>query len=264
MWVPMSTVSYNSEEFLRNALDTLVKEHKVQSYMYIFHYGENGDKDHFHVYVQPNKKLDFMDITEQYFLEYVPGHQKPLRCRPWRCSKEEDWILYDLHDQEYLASKDFDGSQDGKIPYDKSDMRYNEDFDWEVAYRRAKATIRTSARSLSIALDQGVPVTHLIETGAPPNLITQVMHAKKLDNTNELRMTIANLKSEFPKLDFLLHFYFNANIVFTDSGEVSGLVDSTGTVLGIDDESYKNYIIDLQKTNSYARLKTEQENCQIN
>lgn len=244
---PMSTISYNSEEWLVANLEKLVKLHYICFYMYIFHLGENGDKDHFHIYVQPNKSLDFMDINEQFFTQYVPGQKKPLKCRPWRPSKEEDWILYDLHDPEYLASKDFDGSQDGKIPYSPNDMKYNEDFDWDIAYRRAKATIRTSARSLSIALDKGESVTKLIETGASPTLLTNVMHAKGFDKTNELRKEIAFLKSQIMEIDFLFNHYFQCKLVFDEDKTIVGLLDSHGNSLPLDYETFNQYTINLTK-----------------
>ena len=100
---PISTISYNTEPFLKEKLDTWYQAHIIQAYQYICHKGEDGDKDHIHVRIEPNKKLDPMDLIEQ-LREYQIGKDKPLGCRPFRPSKEEDWILYAVHDEEYLKA----------------------------------------------------------------------------------------------------------------------------------------------------------------
>ena len=82
---PISTISYNSELFLKEKLDNWIKAHIIQTYMYICHKGEDGDKDHIHVRIEPNKKLDPMDLQAQ-LLEYKIGNDKPLGCRPFRPS----------------------------------------------------------------------------------------------------------------------------------------------------------------------------------
>ena len=101
---PISTISYNTEPFLKNTLDMLYKQHIIQNYMYIFHKGEDGDKDHFHVRLEPNRRIDPMDIKEL-FSEYDSKNIKPLGVRPFRPSVEEDWILYALHNKDYLKTK---------------------------------------------------------------------------------------------------------------------------------------------------------------
>ena len=37
---PMSTISYNSEKFLKSQLDYLLRSHVIDYYMYIKHIGE--------------------------------------------------------------------------------------------------------------------------------------------------------------------------------------------------------------------------------
>ncbi len=62
---PISTISYNTEQFLKETLDNWIKQHIIMNYMYICHKGEDGDKDHIHVFIEPNKKLDPMDLMEK-------------------------------------------------------------------------------------------------------------------------------------------------------------------------------------------------------
>ena len=88
---PISTISYNTEAFLHEKLEIWLNAHIIQAYQYICHKGEDGDKDHIHLRIEPNKKLDPMDLQDQ-LKEYQIGCEKPLGCRPFRPSKEEDWI----------------------------------------------------------------------------------------------------------------------------------------------------------------------------
>lgn len=115
---PISTISYNSREFLLEKLNLWVEQHLIQTYQVIFHKGEDGDKDHAHVRIEPNKKLDPMDLTEK-LKEFVQDNDKPLGVRPWRPSQEEDWFLYAVHDSQYLKLKYKSGEKGEKLPYKK-------------------------------------------------------------------------------------------------------------------------------------------------
>lgn len=121
---PLSTVSYNSEVFLISLLEDLYSKGKICNYMTIYHLKEEDEtKDHWHVYLEPNKQIDSTKL-QSLFNEFDPNHEKPLGCQPFRFSKvdpefhPDDWILYNLHDPKYLASK----GQSRKYHYDLSDV----------------------------------------------------------------------------------------------------------------------------------------------
>jgi len=101
---PISTISYNTEAFLIEKLEELRKAHTIQAFQYIKHKGEDGDKDHIHLRIEPNRALDPMDLTDL-LREYQFGKDKPLGVRTWRPSKEEDWFLYAVHDSAYMKLK---------------------------------------------------------------------------------------------------------------------------------------------------------------
>lgn len=151
---PISTISYNTEPFLKEKLDTWYQAHIIQAYQYICHKGEDGDKDHIHVRIEPNKKLDPMDLIEQ-LREYQIGKDKPLGCRPFRPSKEEDWILYAVHDEEYLKAKYYSGEKGEKLPYSWNDIRVSEGFDMEIAFIRAKAKLKHTSVNMATRLQNG-------------------------------------------------------------------------------------------------------------
>lgn len=104
----ISTISYNSKNYLDAVLDSLIRSHIIDYYMYIQHIGEDdgfGEKeeDHIHLYLYPNKRINTADL-DSYFIEPVPN-QLPRKCIQWNTSNPDDWILYVLHDPDYLLSK---------------------------------------------------------------------------------------------------------------------------------------------------------------
>lgn len=109
---PISTISYNSEEFLKAKLDYLVKNNTIEFWFYVKHLGEYDketniqDKDHIHLYIQCCDRVDTVKLREQ-FVEYENGdlNSKPLQCMPFQTSKPYDALLYDLHYQPYLLMK---------------------------------------------------------------------------------------------------------------------------------------------------------------
>lgn len=111
---PFSTISYNTDKFLTSKLTELVNQHIISFWCFIKHKGEEEvdittgetiqDKDHIHLYVEPNKTINTDDFRSQFF-ELDPANPLPLGCLPCRSSKFDDFYLYGLHDEEYLASK---------------------------------------------------------------------------------------------------------------------------------------------------------------
>lgn len=161
---PISTISYNSESFLKEKLDGWVSAHIIQAYQYICHKGEDGDKDHIHLRIEPNKKLDQMDLAEQ-LREFQIGKDKPLGVRPFRQAKEEDWILYAVHDEQYLKLKYSGGEKGEKLPYKWQDIKVSEFYDMEVAYIRAKAYLEHTSVSMATRLQKGENPMSLILQG---------------------------------------------------------------------------------------------------
>lgn len=173
---PISTISYNSEKFLREKLDIWVDAHIIQAYQYIPHKGEDGDKDHIHLRIEPNKKLDPMDLLEQ-LREYRIGEDKPLCCRPFRPSKEEDWILYVVHDEQYLKVKYGGGEKGEKLPYKWQDIRVSEYYDMEIAYIRAKAYLEHTSVNIASRMQQGENPLNLIMQGENVYTVNALMRA---------------------------------------------------------------------------------------
>lgn len=109
---PISTISYNSEEFLRAKLDYLTKSGNISFWYYIKHNGEYDtetnlqDKDHIHLYVESGDRVDTIKLGEM-FVEYPNGdlNALPFKCMPFRVSKVYDALLYNIHHPQYLLMK---------------------------------------------------------------------------------------------------------------------------------------------------------------
>lgn len=57
---PISTVSWNTEEFLNKTLDKLVKDHVVLFWFYVKHFAESDEKkEHIHLYID---YLKFVEV----------------------------------------------------------------------------------------------------------------------------------------------------------------------------------------------------------
>lgn len=198
---PIATISYNTEAFLKEKLEQWLKAHLISAYLYICHKGEDGDKDHIHLRIEPNKRVDPMDLSEE-LKEYLPYEPKPRGVRPWRPSKEEDWILYALHDKDYLNAKYGGGEQGEKLPYDKKDLISNEDFDIDTAFIRARSFLKHTASGTLARLKEGESPVNLIGEGVNPFTINAITRTLNDQRSKFLQDTI--LERETWKRRFLI------------------------------------------------------------
>lgn len=224
---PISTISYNSESFLREKLDSWVQQHIIQTYMYICHKGEDGDKDHIHLRIEPNKKLDPMSLTEL-LSEYDPSHpDKPLTVRPWRPSKEEDWILYAVHDNEYLSLKYNGGDKGEKLPYDWKNIVVPSFYDMEIAFIRARSSLKHSTVSMANRIQKGDNPLSLITDGENPFIVNAISKAVYTSDYARLNSVYQDLRIEYDNLSFRFDALISAienyglDIVVNDDGSVS-------------------------------------------
>lgn len=171
---PISTISYNSVSFLVEKLQNLYDAHIIQAWQFITHKGEDGDKDHIHLRIEPNKRIDPMELTEM-FKEYEKGKDKPLGVRPWRQSKEEDWFLYAVHDSDYLSLKYGGGERGEKLPYDWKDINISPDYDLETAWIRAKAAQKHSTVNIASQIQNGKNPVDLVFQGENPYTVMNLL-----------------------------------------------------------------------------------------
>lgn len=196
---PISTISYNTEEFLKEKLESWLKAHIIQTYMYICHKGEDGDKDHIHLRIEPNKKLDPMNLADE-LKQYVYGSEKPLCCRPFRPSKEEDWFLYVVHDKDYLRIKYGGGEKGEKLPYKWQNIVVPDDYDCEIAFIRAKAKLEHTTSNLTTRIRSGSNPSDLLLEGENPYTINAIVHALSATDYKRLAADYSDLQEKYYRL----------------------------------------------------------------
>lgn len=200
---PISTISYNSESFLKEKLNEWLSAHIIQAFQYIPHKGEDGDKDHIHLRIEPNKKLDPMDLSAA-LREFAIGSDKPLGVRPWRFSLEEDWILYAVHDEDYMRLK-YASDKGEKLPYKWKDIRVSDDYDMEIAFIRAKAKLEHTTANLTKRLMSGEDSLSLIAQGENPYVVNALMRAITGSAYTDLQIEFSRLNDEYQAVKHLLY-----------------------------------------------------------
>ena len=173
---PISTISYNSPAFLEAKLNELVRNHVISDWMYIYHHAEADErKDHIHLYIQPNRLLDTMDL-QQFFEErdITNLEAKPLKCIDFRTSKSDDWILYSMHLEAYLAMK----GQLREFHYKKTDFRFCDEDTFEDNFAHALRGSEFAQRQQTLEfLQGGTSPVDLIQSGLVPLSMASSLNA---------------------------------------------------------------------------------------
>lgn len=106
--LPISTISFNSIEFLLVKLEELRAAKIISFWSFIHHLPEDdegGKKEHNHLYILPARSI-YTDDIKMALREFDPAHpDKPLGCISFYKSSFDHWYLYGLHDARYLALK---------------------------------------------------------------------------------------------------------------------------------------------------------------
>lgn len=127
---PLSTVTWNSEKFLVNQLNDLLKNGVISYWCYVVHKAEKSEgKEHIHLYFEPRKMVDPVDFRA--YLREVditnPSHPiMPSRIQP---SKGNHWSAYSRHDPVYIKKYTKEGIKE--YQYEKSDFKSSDDILFE-------------------------------------------------------------------------------------------------------------------------------------
>lgn len=164
---PVSTISYNTPEYLRQRLEELRKAHKVSEWYYIQHEPEDdegGNKRHIHLYLVPSQRLQTDDLRE-YMQEIDLTHPgKPLGCPVWRISKWADWYMYAIHDAPYLASK----GQTRRYHYRMEDVTAWDETALAQQVREIDLTSLTRLQAMQDAITHGLSFVQFARSGGVP------------------------------------------------------------------------------------------------
>lgn len=128
---PFSTITYNTQSFLIQTLNSMIDMGFLTYYEFIEHKpDEDGKKKHIHLYMIPAKSINLATF-KNYFLEPDPNPNEkiPLSPKVFRPSDYGNWYWYSLHDVDYLKSKDIVRN----IQYHDTDIiSYDRDFHFQL------------------------------------------------------------------------------------------------------------------------------------
>lgn len=173
----ISTISYNSYEFLKNTLDNEVKNKRLNWYAFIKHLPEEDEKkEHFHVFMIPNRIIDtgeYRDIFNEYF-ENGFALEIPRKCLPIDASKFFDWYMYNKHDISYLASK----FESRKYHYDKEDFVTSDEDYFDKLVKDCGVQQNAVYLTMLQYISQGLSFTQfLIDANVPDSKVIIYEHA---------------------------------------------------------------------------------------
>lgn len=159
--LPQTTISYNSEQFLTDTLERLIRNKIISFYAFIYHEPEMDEaKGHFHVYIEPVNKIDTASLPDL-FQELDPSHpDKPFRIMPLHtCRSWADWLWYSLHDKSYLLNK----HENRLYHYAVEDFRTNDYDDFLNRYNETPRPI-SEYETIETMLKEGFDIISIIRT----------------------------------------------------------------------------------------------------
>lgn len=162
---PISTISYNTTDFLKLKLEELRKAKIITLWFFISHKAEEDEKkDHKHVFIIPAKQI-FTDELQDEFIEYDPKNpSKPLKVLHFQSSNFADWYLYSIHDFSYLMRK----GQSRQFHYTFDDVVCSDVDELEQMVKEIDFTSQTAIASMTSAIEEGISFTELVKRGVVP------------------------------------------------------------------------------------------------
>ena len=102
----ISNISYQSPAYFGTMCNALRQSGAIGPVLWIAHKGEGGDKDHIHfVLLGGFKTYKTEGLSSLWSVEQVNGKPASVTAL-WRTTSDvSDWLLYGIHDPEYLAHK---------------------------------------------------------------------------------------------------------------------------------------------------------------
>jgi len=201
---PVSTISYNSKEKLESTLNALYNMGKVAFWAAVKHDGETLDdgtveKDHWHVYVEPNERIDTMEV-QKLSQEFDPKRpDKPLKMIDFRPSKWEDWLWYTLHDADYLRTK----AEFREFCYTRENYIFSDEDEFNYRFDRARNSSIIAQKFRTIRLMQEHSVAQLCAMGiiSPGEALNYSVYERAYrDGVNELQEAQRRIEGEHTRM----------------------------------------------------------------
>lgn len=176
----ISTISYNTDDFLILKLNDMIKNHCIEFWAFINHIPEEDEKkSHKHLFIIPSGTVDtfaLSDILEE--IDFTNPAMPLLGTIFWKHSKFVDWYLYALHDIDYLASK----GESRKYHYDKSEFIVSEsdyfnelihscDFSQYTKHKKLREAVQSDVSFRDLFANGFIPVQQIGQYSLAYNLL---------------------------------------------------------------------------------------------
>lgn len=164
--VVISNITWNTPNFFKAISEELVQQGILDWVHAIPHKAESDEKkDHIHFILKPSKAIDTAWLQSR-FSEFVQGELQPRRpTSDWRKTKNfSDWLLYSLHDVDYLASK----LEKREFSYNLEDCITTDMDSLENHYREAKSNGLGLVSKIRKAFDMGYNREEFFLSGVIP------------------------------------------------------------------------------------------------
>ena len=163
---PISSISYNSTDFLKLKLEELRKAKIISVWFFIEHQPEEDEKKvHKHLYILPAKTIQTDDIVDELIEPQFEDLQKPLKTLHFRaCNSFADWYLYSIHDKSYLLRK----GEKRKYSYIPDDFVCSDRDELDEMVHEIDMTDYTAVGRMIDAIDQGITFDEYVRRGAVP------------------------------------------------------------------------------------------------
>lgn len=190
----ISNVSFNTKDFLVNALNRLIDARYITFWAVAPHKGEPHDddgtsgKDHFHIFLEPHKALDTFDLSP-FFLEPDPEFPEPRNVLLWTPSNFGHWYYYGLHDKYYLAER-------GKVKqyhYKHSDLFASSQPDLDRMASDLKYSDYVKYGSVLDAIEKGMTFPEFVYFTKPP--LNQIAYFSKAYDSLSAAQAILKAKA---------------------------------------------------------------------
>lgn len=162
----ISNISFNSPDFFEHKVFELLKNGVIDWCHWIAHKAEDDEKkDHIHFVLKPSCRIDTNKLRQQFF-EVDANNALPLApSTDWHpVSSMDDWLLYAVHDTDYLKSK----RQMRKFAYMKKDIRSTDADALNECWRNIDRIKYARLRALEDAVARDIPFYVLVQDGIIP------------------------------------------------------------------------------------------------
>lgn len=162
---PQSTISYNTDRFLKKTLNQLVNEGIVSYWFYINHKPDTDDKmAHIHLRVELRKPTDMIEF-EKLFIQHIRDKKhKTTKTRSFQYSDCNNWFMYAVHNPDYLRYK----KMTRNYQYTLSDIKSNDKDECEYRYKIALEWLYSELLKDLYAEDklkEGISISALADSG---------------------------------------------------------------------------------------------------